>query len=83
MAIGDRLLGALIGSNFRVKSFSHTLTNEDVAQVICYPAATGLKVGLLINFGRKRLEYRRILPPKKLDGWQGRIGRYLWRPDNE
>jgi hypothetical protein len=56
------------------------LTNEDIAQVICYLAATGLKVALLLNFGRKRLEYRRILPPKKLDGWQERIQRYLWRP---
>jgi hypothetical protein len=54
------------------------LTNGEVAQVICYLAATGLKVGLLINFGRKRLEYRRILPTRKLDGWQERIQRYLW-----
>ena len=62
------------------KAFPHLLTDEEVAQVICYLAATELKVGLLINFGRKRLEYRRILPPKRLEGWQERIQRYLWEP---
>ncbi|MFQ6015938.1 MAG: GxxExxY protein [Anaerolineae bacterium] len=63
------------------KAFSHLLTDEEVAQVIAYLAATGLKVGLLFNFGRKRLQYKRILPPKKLEGWQERIQRYLWKPE--
>jgi GxxExxY protein len=84
---GDRWLGRLYLDHLvdecvvvEIKAFPHMLTNEEVAQVICYLAATGLKVGLLINFGRRRLEYRRILPPKALDGWQMRIARYLWRP---
>ena len=64
------------------KAFPHLLTDEEIAQVICYLAATSLKVGLLVNFGRKRLEYKRILPPKVLDGWQHQIGRFLWRPDS-
>jgi len=58
------------------KALSHLLTADEVGQVITYLAATGLPVGLLINFGRTRLEYKRILPPKKLDGWQGRMGRF-------
>jgi GxxExxY protein len=62
------------------KAFSHMLTNEDIAQVITYLAATGLPVGLLFNFGRRRLEYKRIFPPKKLEGWRDRIERYVWRP---
>jgi len=62
------------------KAFSHMLTNEDIAQVITYLAATGLPVGLLFNFGRRRLEYKRIFPPRKLEGWRDRIERYLWRP---
>jgi GxxExxY protein len=63
-----------------IKAFPHLLTNEETAQVICYLAATGHKVGLLFNFGRKRLEYKRILPPHHLEGWQDRIHRFLWRP---
>jgi hypothetical protein len=38
------------------------------------------KVGLLLNLGASRLEYRRILPPKSMQGWQVHIAKYLWRP---
>lgn len=62
------------------KALSHMLTNEEVAQVITYLAALDKPVGLLLNFGRRRLEYRRIFRPKKIEGWQNRIQRYLWRP---
>lgn len=62
------------------KALAHLLTAEEVAQVITYLAATGFPVGLLLNFGRLRLQHKRILRPTKLDAWQDRIARYLWRP---
>jgi len=65
------------------KALAHLLTNEEIAQVITYLAALGRPVGLLFNFGRRRLQYRRIFRPKKLDEWQDRVQRYLWHPSRE
>ena len=49
-----------------VKAVS-TLTSEHQAQTINYLKASGIEVGLLINFGTTRLQYKRLhkeLPPK-------------------
>jgi len=74
----DHLVGGMIV--VEVKALRHKLTNDEIGQVITYLAATGLQVGLLLNFGGRSLEYKRILPPRKLDDWKSRIGRYVWTP---
>ena len=43
-----------------LKSVSE-LNNEHEAQVINYLKATGIKLGLLINFGKKSLDYKRLV----------------------
>ena len=58
-----------------VKAFSHQLTNDERAQVINYLKATSSPVGLLFNFGRCKLEYKRIFPGKAGDGPIQRTGR--------
>jgi len=87
IVVDDRVYGLLYLDHLvngvvvvECKAVAHLLTNQEVAQVITYLAATGLPVGLLLNFGRRRLEFKRIFRPKKLDDWQRHIAPYLWRP---
>lgn len=52
-----------------IKALWHLLTNDELAQVIDYFAADRVqiaKVALLVNFGRKRMEYKRVFPPSKI-----------------
>lgn len=37
------------------------LTDSDLAQVLNYLKATNKKIGLLINFGSPRLQYKRVI----------------------
>lgn len=43
------------------------LTDEHYAQICNYLKATGMELGLLINFGKKSLEYKRIIRNSKWD----------------
>ena len=63
-----------------IKALKHPLTDDEVGQVITYLVATGHRVGLLLNFSRERLQYMRILPPRKVDAWRERVRRYIWNP---
>ena len=56
------------------KALSHLVTKDEIAQVITYLCATGYEVGLLLNFGRRQLEYRRIFPPKTLPAGESGSG---------
>ncbi len=66
-----------------VEAFPHFLTKAEVAQTIGFLAATDAPVGLLFNFGRKRLEHQRILPPSDLGEWKKHLKRFLWRPSEQ
>ncbi|MBI5842447.1 MAG: phosphoribosylformylglycinamidine cyclo-ligase [Chloroflexi bacterium] len=59
------------------KAFGHLLTMEDVGQVLTYLAATGSQVGELYNFGRPRLENKRLLVPKNVQDWQKHLYRVI------
>ena len=58
-----------------VKAMPHLLTDDERAQVINYLTATGLPIGLLLNFGRRRLEYQRIFPSRTTGTEAARTGR--------
>jgi len=80
--VGRLYIDHLVEDNVIVecKTVPHLLTMDEIAQVITYLNATHKPVGLLINFGRKWLEYKRVLPPKNALPWKDRIRRYVWLP---
>lgn len=81
-SVGLMYLDHLVDGHLIVKdkAVAHLLTDEEVAQVITYLAATGHPQGLLLNFGRGRLEYKHIFPPTNRTEWAKRIRRYVWTP---
>jgi GxxExxY protein len=57
--VEDRLL-------LEYKAHYFPITDDEVAQCIDYLAASDEKVVLIFNFGRRRLEWKRIFPPQKI-----------------
>lgn len=64
--------GALLSTSYRADFICHddiivelkaiaALSGKDESQIINYLKATGLKIGLLLNFGSSRLEYKRFV----------------------
>jgi GxxExxY protein len=49
-----------------IKAHHHPLNNDEKAQVLDYFAASDFNVALLINFGRPRLDWQRLFPPKHI-----------------
>ena len=49
-----------------IKARPEQMSGDDQWQVIKYFASVDCPVALWINFGRPRLEYHRLFPPKKL-----------------
>ena len=48
------------------KAHHYPLTSDEIAQCIDYFAASDCEVILLFNFGRPRLEWKRLSPPKRI-----------------
>lgn len=48
------------------------LNNDEIAQVLDYFAASEFSVALLINFGRTRLDWQRLFPPKHIQAQRRR-----------
>ena len=61
MAVGKFFVDILVEGKILIElKTANNLTNEHFAQVINYLKATKIEVGLLINFGNPKLEYRRF-----------------------
>jgi GxxExxY protein len=65
-----------------LKAFSHQLTNDERAQMINYLKATEQPVGLLFNFGRRKLEFTRVFPSVEKNETVHRLGRDNVRKSN-
>jgi len=65
-----------------VKALSHQLTNDERAQLINYLKAAEKPVGLLLNFGRRKLEFRRVFPSAEKNETVQRLGRDNVRKSN-
>lgn len=66
-----------------LKALRHLLTNNEIAQVITYMKGEDAQVGLLLNFGRKYLEYKRVFPPRIITEMTEKDLRFGVRIQNE
>ncbi len=64
--IPDFVAGQDLRVIVELKALEHVDYNQVQMQVINYLVATTYDVGLLLNFGKKSLEYKRYVRPKKL-----------------
>ena len=62
------------------KTFDHDFSKNEIGQVLTYLVSTGAPVGLLYNFGRPTFEFKRILPPRRVQDWQQYLYRCVWTP---
>ena len=44
----------------------HSLTNVHLFQTLKYLGYTNLEIALLVNFGREKMEHKRVLPTRKM-----------------
>ena len=64
--IGKRRVDFFVDDKVMVELKATTLLDDaHLSQAINYLEASGLEVGLLINFGSKSLQYRRVINSKK------------------
>ena len=60
--IGDFFPDVLVEDKVIIEiKAAKSLTTEHEAQLMNYLKATGVKVGLLVNFGRSKLEWKRLV----------------------
>jgi GxxExxY protein len=60
--VGDYLADLVVAGKVIVEcKAAHGLDSVHEAQLMNYLKASGLRVGLLINFGRPKLQFRRIV----------------------
>lgn len=62
------------------KAHNYPFSKDEIGQVIAYLAATGSPVGLLYNFGTRKLTIQRILPPTNVQEWHKHLYRCIWVP---